>query len=76
MTDKIDHLVKIWRSENFGNFDLLTPFMAIVLFPVSPPSSTVFIYHTQEGYRHVHVHPKPYRAYMIIRIEIRFISSR
>jgi len=34
MTDKIDHLVKIWRSENFGNFDLLTPFMAIVLFPV------------------------------------------
>lgn len=33
----------------------------------SPPSSTAFIYRTQEGYRHVHVHPKPYRAYKITR---------
>lgn len=33
----------------------------------------MFIYRTQEGYRHVHVHPKPYRAYKITRIEIRFV---
>lgn len=33
----------------------------------------MFIYRTQEGYRHVHVHPKPYRAYKIIRIEIHFV---
>lgn len=38
-------------------------------YPVSgsPPSSTMFIYRTQEGYRHVHVHSKPYRAYKITR---------
>jgi len=41
----------------------------------APPTGTAFIYRTQEDYRHVHVHPKPYRAYRITRIEIRFVSS-
>lgn len=76
-TDKIDHLAKIRQSGNLGNFDSMGPFTAIALFSGSPPSSTVFIYsHAQKDYRHVHVHPKLYRAYKITQIEIRFISSR
>jgi hypothetical protein len=67
-----------WRSSgdsrSAGSSATLTR-RAVIVVSGAPPTGTAFIYRTQEGYRHVHVHPKPYRVYRITRIEIRFVSS-